>query len=366
MADQFINIFRERFATHEADVPAGAWENISSQLGGAEGSFRESLQRKFEGHEVDVDPGAWAQISGQLATTGTAATGTGLGAGWIAAGIAAVAITAGALLWPTPPGQTQNATPVTTVESLETAAAQAQTAVAVDPEQAMPAHSGEQAQPAEAIAAPALKKAMPAVAPKTGRHAQRNPQDTGDAEEKRAAALETADTPAQTEASPGTESNAATPVPATAPPAPVAQANDGPPVTPAQRTTTMNQPPSVPEETMQPVQAGNETAPATADDPLATLEESNLIMIPNVFSPQGDGINDKLMVVARNYEHVDVKVFSTKTGALVFHTNDLSNMWDGRLPNGNNADEGYYRCVVRITGANGKPEIKTEVVRLYR
>ena len=41
-------------------------------------------------------------------------------------------------------------------------------------------------------------------------------------------------------------------------------------------------------------------------------------------------------------------------------------MWDGRLSNGNFAEEGYYKCVVLLTDTNGRPRVKSEVVRLFR
>lgn len=102
-----------------------------------------------------------------------------------------------------------------------------------------------------------------------------------------------------------------------------------------------------------------------AHDPFAN-EVVNDIFIPNVFSPQGDGVNDKLKIVANGYERAEVRVVSAKTGTLVFESNDLGNMWDGRLASGNIAEEGYYRCVVLLTDATGQTRVKTEVVRLYR
>jgi len=99
MSDQLTDLLRERFTGHEMNVPPGAWEHVSGQLAAnASGeSLREGLQDKFRGHEVEVDPSAWANISGQLGQG--AAAGTSFSTGWLAAGVAAVAVTATVLLW---------------------------------------------------------------------------------------------------------------------------------------------------------------------------------------------------------------------------------------------------------------------------
>src|SRR5690606_32365156 len=118
MSDQLTELLRERLADHEMDVPAGAWEHVSGHLAASASgeSLREALQEKFSGHEAEVDPSAWTQISSQLGHG--AAAGTAVSGGWIAAGVAAVAVTIGLLLWipeeatPVPADASQ---PITTV-----------------------------------------------------------------------------------------------------------------------------------------------------------------------------------------------------------------------------------------------------------
>ena len=61
-----------------------------------------------------------------------------------------------------------------------------------------------------------------------------------------------------------------------------------------------------------------------------------------------------------------VRVFSAQTGALVFQTDDLARKWDGRLPNGNFAEEGNYQCVVNWADREGHSHSKNVTVRLFR
>lgn len=358
MSDPIENLFQERLAGHEADVPAGAWEHISGLLASAAAgaSLRESLQGKFQAHEAPVDPSAWAHISGRLghAGSGTAA-GHGIRWGWIATGAAAVVATAVLLL----NRQTGPAAQVLPE--------QPRTVQAMPEQPATGAPATENAQ----VEMPPAHQAPQVAAKHTAE--TRIPAPRAVAE----SAPEAAMPPPQREAVP------AIPVPAVAAETALAGQPEGP--MPASGTA-----PSVPAtmqeiratagpSTVQPApehsvrhdaaKAGTEPSPSdpatAAADPFHRNMDSG-IMIPNAFSPQGDGINDVLEVVATGYERADVRVVSVQTGMLVFQTNDLANRWDGRLANGSNAEEGYYRCVVILTDKDGRQRVQSEVVRLFR
>lgn len=363
MADELTELFRGRFTGHEMDVPAGAWEHISGQLtaDGAEG-LRESLQQRFRGHEVNVDPSAWSHITGQLGTPGAA--GSTVGIGWIAAGVTAVAITAGVLLWG--PG-TDKARPQATAEPL----------VELTEQPPM-----EEETPPEASVLSADEAAIPTPDPSEPATEATIPPTTGQATEK------PVDAPTE-EAGMGTEiteQEATKPVaangPVTAPaaiPVPETVETDKPeapatgkmepvakPGQPAPAGTTGKPEPKPERRAEETVTESDTGHDQPALDPFGREALQKKIFIPNVFTPQGDGINDLLEIVVSDYESVDVKVYSTKNGALVFHTNDLDNQWDGRLPNGNNAEEGHYQCVVRVNFSDGRSSTLTELVRLYR
>lgn len=361
MSEPIENLFHERLAGHEADVPAGTWEHISGQLASAAAgaSLRESLQGKFQAHEAHVAPSAWAHISGRLghAGGGTAA-GHGIRLGWIAAGAAAVVATAGLLLL----NRQTNPAPPVLPEQHRTVQAM--------PQQPVAGAEGTQ------VEMPAMHQAPQPAAKHTAQTRAMAPRTVA------GPAPGTAMQPPQREALP------APPVPATAAEPALASQTEG--LVAATGTgpqTAGASSPAAAQETrpiaapgiVQPApehsakhdaaKAGTEpSAPdpaAAAADPFHRNMDSG-IMIPNAFSPQGDGINDVLEIVAAGYERADVRVVSVQTGMLVFQTNDLANRWDGRLANGSNAEEGYYRCVVILTDKDGRQRVQSEVVRLFR
>ncbi|CAN5202908.1 hypothetical protein BH09BAC1_BH09BAC1_01730 [soil metagenome] len=55
---------------------------------------------------------------------------------------------------------------------------------------------------------------------------------------------------------------------------------------------------------------------------------SSRLYVPNVFSPDGNGINDKFEVFGTNIRLIELLVFN-RWGELVFHTKDINVMWDG-------------------------------------
>ncbi len=78
--------------------------------------------------------------------------------------------------------------------------------------------------------------------------------------------------------------------------------------------------------------------------------------LPNVFTPDGDGINDLFIPIQnRDVEKIDLKIYN-RWGDLIFETNDPKIKWDGtNKNNGKIVTEGvyYYHCDVyekRISG----------------
>ncbi len=86
------------------------------------------------------------------------------------------------------------------------------------------------------------------------------------------------------------------------------------------------------------------------------LDECSNYLLPNVFSPNGDGINDIYQPLRTSYiERVDMRIYN-RWGLEVFHTEDPDINWDGKL---NGSDKlvapgvYYYICDVheyRLSG----------------
>ena len=344
--DDMIDLFRERFSGHELEVPSGTWQAISGQLAAdaqAEG-LREMLQDKFEGHTVDVDPGVWQGISGQLGHGAAAGAAGGAGAwGWVAAAAGAIAITAAVLY----------ATRSTVTEQ----------PVAVLPATEQPL-----------VPPPMREEALPMTAPEAVQEEELSPATPAERTAVKAqpsVAAASTGTPSTTQA-PGEEEQGMEVVRRilreleqnTAPvelprrePAPPA-----PPQTmlrdtsPAQHATGGTEPVTKP--------GSMDPSPTPANS--VKKESDPTIMIPNIFTPNNDGVNDQLIVSGRDYDRVVVKIFSGRTNALVFQSDRLAHTWDGRLPDGQPAENGLYFYACEVFTKDGNVIPKVQVIRLER
>lgn len=72
-------------------------------------------------------------------------------------------------------------------------------------------------------------------------------------------------------------------------------------------------------------------------------------LLPNVFSPNGDGINDVLTIEVAQYEEYRVDVYN-RWGQLMGYFTTPEVGWDGRHFDGSEAPIGYYMMVVDIVG----------------
>lgn len=78
------------------------------------------------------------------------------------------------------------------------------------------------------------------------------------------------------------------------------------------------------------------------------------IIIPNSFSPNGDGINDIWNIEAlETYPESDLRVYN-RNGQLVYQSNGYQKPWDGRL-NGNSLSFGTYYYIIDLK--NGTPKL---------
>lgn len=93
---------------------------------------------------------------------------------------------------------------------------------------------------------------------------------------------------------------------------------------------------------------------------------SNNFKIPNVFTPNGDGISDEFTVyydgTLLDYE---LSIY-TKSGQLVFHSQQIDNYWDGKLSGNNEASEGVYFYVITATSDKNEKLSHKGTVQLIR
>jgi gliding motility-associated-like protein len=78
-------------------------------------------------------------------------------------------------------------------------------------------------------------------------------------------------------------------------------------------------------------------------------ECTNMIFhLPNIFSPNNDGVNDEWRMYTNNPEEfISISVFD-RYGNFIFYTNDINETWDGKY-NGQDVTLGVYVYKVRLT-----------------
>lgn len=347
MKDELIDLLHQRFSGHELEAPVGAWENISGQLaGGASGeTLREALQDKFRGHEVNVDPGTWAQISSRLGHA-VASAGSSYTSGLVAAGAAAVIIATALVLW-TNKVDAVHQSP-TSVEVPVHSMVQPPTLIV---EQVIVPQVPKNSPKAVETSTTKAKTQVPAAVEPALQKGQQNGASTKS---------EPATQPVMKPAAQAQPAVSTKPAPGSVPPSekPTTQV---PKVVVAEKAAVE---PSHKAAQDHPTVEAPETDPTTV--PSIEAKDDFTILIPNVFTANNDGLNDELQIVADAHSKVEVNIVSAITGNVVFHSNDLNNMWDGLLPNGNIAPEGQYVCVVIFTDLEGQVHRGRMVVQLYR
>lgn len=81
------------------------------------------------------------------------------------------------------------------------------------------------------------------------------------------------------------------------------------------------------------------------------IGESQLL-VPNFFSPNNDNINDEWKVSHQSLTQFECWIFD-KAGKQVFHFNDPSEGWDGKI-NGRSVKSGVFYYVIKAVGADKK------------
>lgn len=86
--------------------------------------------------------------------------------------------------------------------------------------------------------------------------------------------------------------------------------------------------------------------------------------IPNVFTPNGDGLNDYFGVITDGTTVYEFTVF-TRSGTRIFHSLSPRVFWDGKSLAGQDVPEGIYYYVIEETDIQ-EPEKKAGFMHLFR
>lgn len=92
---------------------------------------------------------------------------------------------------------------------------------------------------------------------------------------------------------------------------------------------------------------------------------SDILNVPNVFSPNGDGVNDQFKFEMKNISSVSVTIFDTYN-KIIYRWNTLDGSWDGKTLSGMDAAGGNYFYQIEATGTDGIHHTKNGVMMLSR
>ena len=82
-----------------------------------------------------------------------------------------------------------------------------------------------------------------------------------------------------------------------------------------------------------------------------------ILILPNVFTPNGDGINDILVPIeARSIKSIEFQVYD-RWGVLIHTSQNIQKLWDGNTKNGKPAADGVYFYVAKLEVDKSKPFI---------
>jgi gliding motility-associated-like protein len=86
--------------------------------------------------------------------------------------------------------------------------------------------------------------------------------------------------------------------------------------------------------------------------------------VPNVFTPNGDNVNDYFEVTTDGTKAYDFTVF-TRTGTRIYHSHSTRIFWDGRSIGGKELPEGIYYYVIEEEGGS-EPFKNAGFMHLFR
>lgn len=95
------------------------------------------------------------------------------------------------------------------------------------------------------------------------------------------------------------------------------------------------------------------------------VSDSSGISMPNIFTPNGDGINDVFLPQSTGLSKLDMRIYN-RHGVLVSHIEKVNQHWDGRTTSGMECSEGTYYFVLRASGLDGKTYDLKGFVHLVR
>jgi gliding motility-associated-like protein len=70
--------------------------------------------------------------------------------------------------------------------------------------------------------------------------------------------------------------------------------------------------------------------------------------VPNAFTPNGDGINEVFTPMGRSFKNYDLTIYD-RWGQVIFRSKNISFSWDGKMSNGEDAQNGVYVYTIELS-----------------
>jgi len=112
------------------------------------------------------------------------------------------------------------------------------------------------------------------------------------------------------------------------------------------------------------------TAVNKVDDEIVSVSNTILvppsmyIYVPNAFTPNGDGLNDKFGALGRGIKKYHLVIYN-RWGQLIFESSNINNQWDGTY-GGKLAPVGTYSYAIKIKGHYNKKFHKEGTVSIVK
>ncbi len=100
---------------------------------------------------------------------------------------------------------------------------------------------------------------------------------------------------------------------------------------------------------------------------IITVEIPSKMVIPNVFTPNGDKVNDVFRLIASSLKEIEISIFDRWGNKVYELTSETGNFaWDGKSQNGKECPAGTYFYIIKANGKDGREFNEKGNVSLFR
>ena len=100
-------------------------------------------------------------------------------------------------------------------------------------------------------------------------------------------------------------------------------------------------------------------------DATIIVEGESFVSVPNIFSPNGDGVNDEFRIISQGLETLNCNIFN-RWGQLIYEINSPTETWKGQTKSGEDVSEATYFYILNAKGFDGEEYELTGSVRVVR